>query len=68
MDNYSDYLLLWSPKDKKIWYLDVEHEEFPLWQRDTSLKSWQVFEWRSRASLKNKENDYDIDRLSEQDT
>lgn len=28
MDNYSDYLLLWSPKDKKIWYLDVEHEEF----------------------------------------
>ncbi len=22
MDNYSDYLLLWSPRDKKLWYLD----------------------------------------------
>ena len=21
-------MLLWSPKDKKLWYLDVEHEEF----------------------------------------
>ena len=20
MDNYSDYLLLWSPRDKKLWY------------------------------------------------
>ena len=28
MDNYSGYMLLWSPKDKKLWYLDVEHEEF----------------------------------------
>ena len=28
MDNYSDYLLLWSPTDKKLWYLDIEHEEF----------------------------------------
>ena len=28
MDNYSDYLLLWSPRDKKLWYLDMEHEEF----------------------------------------
>ena len=28
MDNYSDYLLLWSPRDKKLWYLDIEHEEF----------------------------------------
>lgn len=28
IDNYSDYLLLWSPRDKKIWYLDIEHEEF----------------------------------------
>ena len=27
MDNYSDYLLLWSPRDKKLWYLDIEHEE-----------------------------------------
>ena len=26
MDNYSDYLLLWSPRDKKLWYLDIEHE------------------------------------------
>ena len=25
MDNYSDYLLLWSPRDKKLWYLDIEH-------------------------------------------
>ena len=23
-----DYLLLWSPRDKKLWYLDIEHEEF----------------------------------------
>ena len=28
MDNYSDYLLLWSPRDKKLCYLDIEHEEF----------------------------------------
>lgn len=28
MDNYSDYLLLWSPRDRKLWYLDTEHEEF----------------------------------------
>ena len=28
MDNYSDYLLLWNPRDKKLWYLDIEHEEF----------------------------------------
>ena len=28
MDNHSDYLLLWSPRDKKLWYLDIEHEEF----------------------------------------
>lgn len=28
MDNYSDFLLLWSPRDKKLWYLDIEHEEF----------------------------------------
>ena len=28
MDNYSNYLLLWSPRDKKLWYLDIEHEEF----------------------------------------
>ena len=28
MDNYSDYLLLWSPRDKKLWYLDIEHEQF----------------------------------------
>ena len=25
LDNYSDYLLLWSPRDKKLWYLDNEH-------------------------------------------
>ena len=23
MDNYSDYMLLWNAKDKKIWYLDI---------------------------------------------
>lgn len=35
MDNYSDYMLLWSPKDKKLWYLDIEHEEFhPLTKRE----------------------------------
>lgn len=28
MDNYSDCLLLWSAKDKKLWYLDYEHDEF----------------------------------------
>ena len=28
MDNYSDYMLLWSKGDKKLWYLDIEHEEF----------------------------------------
>ena len=26
MDNYSDYLLLWSPRDKTLRYLDIEHE------------------------------------------
>ena len=24
----SGYLLLWNPRDKKLWYLDIEHEEF----------------------------------------
>ncbi len=28
MDNYSDYLLLWSPRDKKLWYLDIEQADF----------------------------------------
>ena len=28
IDNYSDHMLLWNPKDKKLWYLDIEHEEF----------------------------------------
>lgn len=37
MDNYSDYLLLWSPKDKKLWYLDIEHEEFH------PLAKWEDF-------------------------
>ena len=37
MDNYSDYLLLWSPRDKRIWYLDTEQEEF------CPLASWEVF-------------------------
>lgn len=27
MDQYADYLLLWSPRDQKLWYLDTEHEE-----------------------------------------
>ena len=37
MDNYSDYMLLWSPKDKKLWYLDIEHEEF------RPLATWDKF-------------------------
>lgn len=37
MDNYSDYLLLWNPKDKKLWYLDIEHEEFH------PLAKWEEF-------------------------
>ena len=34
---YSDYLLLWSPRDKKLWYLDIEHEEFH------SMAKWEEF-------------------------
>lgn len=37
MDNYPDYLLLWNPTDKKLWYLDVEHEEFH------ALATWEDF-------------------------
>jgi sugar lactone lactonase YvrE len=37
MDNYSDYLLLWSPRDKKLWYLDIEHKEFH------PLAKWEEF-------------------------
>ena len=37
MDNYSDYVLLWSPRDKRIWYLDTEQEEF------CPLASWEAF-------------------------
>ena len=37
MDNYSDYLLLWSPRDKKLWYLDIEHKEFH------PLTKWEEF-------------------------
>ena len=37
MDNYSDCLLLWSPRDKKLWYLDIEHEEFH------PLAKWEDF-------------------------
>ena len=37
MDNYPDYLLLWNPRDKKLWYLDVEHEEFH------ALATWEDF-------------------------
>lgn len=37
MDNYPDYLLLWNPKDKKLWYLDVEHEGFHV------LATWEDF-------------------------
>lgn len=37
MDDYPDYLLLWNPKDKKLWYLDVEHEEFH------ALATWEDF-------------------------
>lgn len=37
MDNYPDYLLLWNRKDKKLWYLDVEHEELH------ALATWEDF-------------------------
>ena len=37
MDNYSDYLLLWNPRDKMLWYLDIEHEEFH------PLARWEAF-------------------------
>lgn len=37
MDNYSEYLLLWSPRDKRLWYLDIEHEEF------NPLAKWNDF-------------------------
>ena len=37
MDNYSDYLMLWSPKDKKLCYLDIEHEQFH------PLATWDEF-------------------------
>jgi hypothetical protein len=38
MDNYSEYLLLWSPRDRKLWYLDIEHDEFhPLAKWDTFI-------------------------------
>ena len=30
-------MLLWNAKDKKIWYLDIEHEEFH------PLASWDEF-------------------------
>ena len=29
--------LLWSPRDKKLWYLDMEHEEFH------PLAKWEDF-------------------------
>lgn len=28
LDQYSDVLLVWSPKDKKVCFIDVEHEQF----------------------------------------
>ena len=37
MDNYSDFLLLWNPRDKKLWYLDIEHEQF------NPLAKWDDF-------------------------
>ena len=37
MDNYPDYLLLWNPKDRKLWYLDAEHEKFH------ALATWEDF-------------------------
>lgn len=37
MDNHPDYLLLWNHKDRKLWYLDVEHEEFH------ALATWEDF-------------------------
>lgn len=37
MDSYNDYLLLWSPRERKLCYLDTEHEEFH------SLAKWDDF-------------------------
>ena len=39
MDNYSDYLLLWSPRDKKLWYLDIEHNRrfSSYWNSDNNM-------------------------------
>ena len=37
MDNYSSYLLLWSPRDNKLRYLGIEHEEFH------PLAKWEEF-------------------------
>ena len=32
MDNYSDYPAAVEPRDKRLWYLDIEHEGIPpLW-------------------------------------
>lgn len=28
MDNYSDCMLVWNPKDARLWYIDEEHETF----------------------------------------
>lgn len=40
MDNYSDYLLLFSPTDKRLWYFDLEHEELaPLVKWDEFIKN-----------------------------
>ena len=68
MDNYSDYLLLWSPRDKKLWYLDIEHEEFH------PLAKWDDFIADPGRYLNGmiegefEEQDHDIHRLSEQGT
>ena len=37
LDNYSDYLLLFYPKDKLLWYFDIEHEEL------APLVKWDEF-------------------------
>ena len=57
MDNYSDYLLLWSPRDKKLWYLDIEHEEFhPLAKWDDFIANVPFpVSWTVKMKKKQKE-------------
>lgn len=37
LDNYSDLMLVWYPKDARLWCIDIEHEEF------NPLCTWDEF-------------------------